>query len=76
MTVAPQRRIGIRSETIDLGALLKLAQVAATGGEAKHLIRDGRITVNGQVERRRGRQIRPGDLIDAAGTVLTVEREG
>jgi ribosome-associated protein len=74
--VAPQRRIGIRSETIDLGALLKLAQVAATGGEAKHLIRDGRITVNGQVERRRGRQIRPGDLIDAAGTVLTVEREG
>jgi len=74
--VAPQRRIGIRSETIDLGALLKLAQVAATGGEAKHLIRDGRITVNGQVERRRGRQIRPGDLVDAAGTVLTVEREG
>ena len=74
--MAPQRRIGIRSETIDLGALLKLAQVAATGGEAKHLIRDGRITVNGQVERRRGRQIRPGDLIDAAGTVLTVEREG
>ena len=74
--MAPQRRIGIRSKTIDLGALLKLAQVAATGGEAKHLIRDGRITVNGQVERRRGRQIRPGDLIDAAGTVLTVEREG
>ena len=74
--MAPQRRIGIRSETIDLGALLKLAQVAATGGEAKHLIRDGRITVNGQVERRRGRQIRPGDLVDAAGTVLTVEREG
>ena len=74
--MAPQRRIGIRSETIDLGALLKLAQVAATGGEAKHLIRDGRITVNGQVERRRGRQIRPGDMVDAAGTVITVEREG
>lgn len=74
--MAPQRRVGIRSETIDLGALLKLADVAVTGGEAKHLIRDGRITVNGQVERRRGRQIRPGDLVDAAGTVLTVEREG
>ena len=74
--MAPQRRIGIRSETIDLGALLKLADVAVTGGEAKHLIRDGRIIVNGQVERRRGRQIRPGDRVDAAGTVLTVEREG
>ena len=74
--MAPQRRIGIRSKTIDLGALLKLAQVVATGGEAKHLIRDGRITVNGQVERRRGRQIRPGDMVDAAGTVITVEREG
>lgn len=74
--MAGQRRIGIRSETIDLGALLKLAQVATTGGEAKQMVRSGRITVNGEVERRRGRQIRPGDAVDAAGTVLIVERQG
>jgi ribosome-associated protein len=74
--MAPQRRIRIRSETIDLGALLKLAQVAATGGEAKQLIQDGRVTVNGEIERRRGRQIRPGDRVDAAGTSLIVEGQG
>ena len=74
--MAPQRRIGIRSETIDLGALLKLAQVVSTGGEAKQLIQAGRIAVNGEVERRRGRQIHPGDQVDAAGTVLIVERQG
>lgn len=69
------RRVGIRSETIDLGALLKLAQVAATGGEAKRLIQDGRVAVNGVIERRRGRQIRPGDEVDAAGARFTVERQ-
>ncbi len=73
--MAPQRRVGIRSETIDLGALLKLAQLAVTGGEAKQLIQSGRVTVNGETERRRGRQIRPGDQVDAAGTVLIVERQ-
>jgi len=64
----------IRTERIDLGALLKLAHVCATGGEAKQLIRSGRVAVNGEVEHRRGRQVRPGDVVDAAGAMLTVER--
>lgn len=68
------RRVGIRSETIELGALLKLAQIAATGGEAKRLIQDGRVAVNGTVERRRGRQVRPGDEVNAAGNRIVVER--
>ncbi|HEU4798813.1 MAG TPA: RNA-binding S4 domain-containing protein [bacterium] len=64
----------MRSEAIDLGALLKLAQVASTGGEAKQLVQAGRVTVNGEVERRRGRQIGPGDRIEAGGQVLVVTR--
>lgn len=68
------RRVVIRSETIELGALLKLAQVASTGGEAKRLIQDGRVAVNGEVERRRGRQVRPGDEVNAAGNRIVVER--
>lgn len=71
-----ERRVEILSETIDLGALLKLAQVVATGGEAKQLIQHGRVTVNGEVEHRRGRQIRPGDRVDAAGQTLLVARAG
>lgn len=74
--MAPPRRVPIRSDHIALGALLKLAQVAATGGEAKQVIQGGRVTVNGEVERRRGRQIRSGDRVEVAGTVLLVERFG
>jgi len=72
--MAPLRRVVIRSEAIDLGALLKLAQVVATGGEAKQMIRAGHVAVNGAVERRRGRQIRPGDRVSAGGTAVIVER--
>jgi ribosome-associated protein len=70
------RRIAIRSETITLGALLKLARLVATGGEAKRLIQEGQVRVNGVVERRRGRQLRPGDEVHAAGARLRVQREG
>jgi ribosome-associated protein len=73
--VAAERRVGIRSETIDLGALLKLARIAGTGGEAKRLIQDGRVAVNGVVERRRGRQLHPGDRVEVDGAAVVVERQ-
>lgn len=50
-------------ETIKLEQFLKLAQVAATGGQAKVLIQSGAVRVNGQVETRRGRKLRPGDQV-------------
>ena len=71
---APQR-IGIRTETIDLGALLKWAQVVSTGGEAKQLIQDGRVRVNGEIERRRGRRLHPGDRIAVDGRTILLERQ-
>ena len=55
--------IGIRDETIRLGQLLKLAGVAESGADAKLLLADELVTVNGEVETRRGRQLHPGDVI-------------
>ena len=52
-----------QEETIKLDQFLKLAQVVQTGGEAKHLIQSGHVLVNGQVETRRGRKLRPGDVV-------------
>ncbi|MDR5708945.1 MAG: RNA-binding S4 domain-containing protein [Armatimonadota bacterium] len=62
----------IRTPAIALGAFLKWAQVVRSGGEAKHWIRAGRVRVNGQVERRRGRVLRPGDVVEVEGRVLVV----
>jgi ribosome-associated protein len=52
---------------IALGAFLKLAGVAATGGHAKIIIQSGDVAVNGEVERRRGRTLRVGDVVAAGG---------
>jgi ribosome-associated protein len=52
-----------REGTIRLGQLLKAAGLVATGGEAKQLLAEGMVTVNGDVETRRGRQLAPGDVI-------------
>jgi ribosome-associated protein len=55
--------IPIRGETIRLGQLLKFADVASGGGEAKALLADELVTVNGETETRRGRQLRRGDIV-------------
>jgi len=66
------RDVEIRGEMIRLGQLLKLAGLADSGGEARALVADGAVTVNGAVETRRGRQLRPGDVIAAAGEEIRV----
>lgn len=55
--------ISIRGETIDLDQFLKLAGVVQSGGEAKHVIQSGAITVNGESETRRRRTLKVGDLV-------------
>jgi len=59
-------------ETIKLDQFLKLAQVVQSGGEAKVLIQSGQVIVNGQVETRRGRKLRPGDVVVVNGEELVV----
>lgn len=55
--------IEIRTPEIRLDGLLKFAAVVGTGGEAKFLIQEGRVRVNGQAERHRSHRIRPGDRV-------------
>ena len=59
--------VPIRGETIRLGQLLKLADVASGGGEAKALLAEELVTVNGEIETRRGRQLHPGDVVVVEG---------
>ena len=57
------RDVPIRESTIRLGQALKLAGVADSGGEARALLEAGGVTVNGEPETRRGRQLHRGDVI-------------
>lgn len=57
----------ITTEYIKLQDLLKLAAVTATGGEAKLLIQDGEVLVNGEVCTMRGKKLRSGDVVEALG---------
>ncbi|MBQ9644530.1 MAG: RNA-binding S4 domain-containing protein [Lachnospiraceae bacterium] len=53
--------ITIRDEFIKLGQAMKLAGLAQTGSEAKIMIEDGLVSVNGETELRRGRKLFDGD---------------
>jgi ribosome-associated protein len=64
--------IPIRDDTIRLGQLLKLAGVAHSGAEAKELLADGVVSVNGEPEERRGRQLRRGDVVQVGDEQLRV----
>ena len=60
------REVEIRGYTIRLGQLLKLADLADSGADAKALLAAGGVTVNGEREERRGRQLHPGDVVAVA----------
>lgn len=64
--------ITITTEYIKLQDLLKFASIASTGGEAKIMVQEGLVTVNGEVCTQRGRKIRPGDDVCANGAHYTV----
>ena len=64
--------IEIREQFIKLDALMKFASLVASGGEAKMVIADGLVSVNGEVCTMRGKKIRPGDIVSFCGQDLTV----
>ena len=66
------REIPIRGDMVRLGQLLKLAGVIGAGGEVKALLATGTVRVNGEVEDRRGRQLRVGDEVQAGDELLRV----
>lgn len=55
--------ISISSDFIKLDSFLKYCGVCGTGGEAKIIIADGAVTVNGEVCTMRGKKLRPGDEV-------------
>ena len=61
------RQVPIRDESIRLAQFLKLADLIEVGSEARELVADGRVTVNGSTERRRGRQLAKGDVVEVRG---------
>ena len=64
--------ITITTEFIKVQDLLKLANLVGTGGEAKIVIQNGDVSVNGEVCTMRGKKIRPGDKVAFDGKELTV----
>lgn len=68
-------KIKIATEFIKLDALLKFAVLVGSGGEAKTVIADGMVSVNGEVCTMRGKKIRPGDTVEFAGNTLVVEQD-
>jgi ribosome-associated protein len=66
------RDVAIDGDMIRLGQFLKLADLTDTGGEGKILIASGDVTVNGEVDTRRGRQLHPGDVVSVSGAEARV----
>ena len=64
---APIDDIPVRDEVIRLGQFLKLANLVDSGADAKAAIAEGEVLVDGEVEVRRGRQLRAGDIVEFAG---------
>lgn len=58
-----EEEVEIRGDMIRLGQLLKLAAIAGSGSEARALLLENVVTVNGEPESRRGRQLRRGDVV-------------
>lgn len=68
-----RKKIEIKTEFIKLDQLLKYASLVQTGGEAKLLIADGEVKVNGEVCTQRGKKIRNGDVIELFDQIVEIE---
>ena len=67
-----KKQIEITTEFIKLDSLLKFAGLVMTGGEAKEVVQQGYVSVNGEVCLMRGKKIRPGDVVGFDGEELEV----
>lgn len=67
--------VKIHTEFIKLDQLLKFSGICDIGSEAKALVADGQVKVNGEVCLMRGKKIRPGDEVEALGQKLAVAAE-
>lgn len=68
-------QVKIKTEFIKLDSLLKYAGLTETGGEAKEIVQQGLVSVNGEVCTMRGKKIRPSDKVSVENYEVTVEYE-
>ncbi len=73
---APVRTVTVENLPIELCKILKMEGLVRSGGEAKHVIADGRVILNGEVETRKRRQIVAGDRIAFEGAFFRVAAVG
>ena len=66
--------IHLREDFIKLGQALKAAGLAESGVDAKFVVQDGLVKVNGQVETRRGRKLIAGDIVEFNGNTVKIEK--
>ena len=66
--------IQITTEFIKLDALLKYAALVGTGGEAKYVIAEGLVEVNGEKCTMRGKKLHPGDVVSFAGETVKITK--
>ena len=66
--------ITLREEFIKLGQAIKAAGFVESGVEAKDVIVEGRVTVNGEVETRRGRKLYDGDKVNFEGQEIQIKK--
>lgn len=67
------KKISIETESIKLDQFLKWADISQTGGHSKILISEGKIKVNGEIEKRRGRQLKKGDVVSFQSVNYLIE---
>jgi ribosome-associated protein len=65
--------IKLKGEYIKLGQALKAAGTVGSGVDAKYIIEDGLVSVNGQIEMQRGKKLRVGDVVTYDGNTITIE---
>lgn len=66
-------KITLKDEFIKLGQALKAAGLVESGAEAKEVIQEGKVLVNGEVEYRRGKKLYAGDLVTFNGEEIKIE---
>lgn len=66
--------IHLRDDHIKLGQALKAAGLVESGVDAKFVIQDGQVMVNGQVDLRRGKKLVAGDVVEFAGETIKIEQ--
>ena len=67
-------KLGPTDEFIELIKLLKLKQIAQSGGHAKMIVEDGLVNVNGEQELRKRKKLRPGDIVELEEITISITK--